>query len=37
MLTAFRVNTFSDVDARTMHEYRQVCIETPCGNNAEYL
>lgn len=27
----------SDVDARTMHKYPQVCIEMPCGNNAEYL
>jgi len=27
----------SDVDARTMHKYPQVCIEIPCGNNAEYL
>lgn len=27
----------SDVDAGTMHKYPQVCIEMPCGNNAEYL
>jgi len=27
----------SDVDARTMYKYPQVCIEMPCGNNAEYL